>query len=457
MKKCLLLYALCCLLFNVTVVHAKGQNWQKFEQHLLDLLRKKRTHDLVSLERLLTLADHAQGVNFILTQMKNHEPNSDAGRALLAALQKYKSADAVQAASKWMSRQRIRKHQVFRALVQMPLTDLEAQLRKRVEMAPLRLNLPFIQVALRRLSEIPNLSPATAKSIINKAKPGNPRYLRILALEAMAMVGDYRVAEVIMQCWDDPEIGDRVNNALRRLTGNNCWNDRKLWQEYLTEQGENLEIANLTPTAFHKIVEQEKALEKKEGKIAFSDGSFYGIPVSGENILFVLDNSGSMGSSFSYNQQERKSSLDHLKGQLKEMIQDMVDRMSMDRTLSYAVQLIFFNTEYDVFPHARPISPAQNGQNKINKFLDKIEPTGSTNMKAAWEEVINRSKKRQIDTIYFLTDGHSSDCTDEELLNLVNDWNVTHGAVIHCVALGSASELLANLAAENYGTYFCVK
>ena len=179
--------------------------------------------------------------------------------------------------------------------------------------------------------------------------------------------------------------------------------------------------------------------------------SFYGIPVNkNEKIIFIIDLSGSMGS-------RTPEGLSRLEAMKKELISMLTLRPRDDA--EKMVRGSFFILEYEsnvkYFPPEKSLYPFNSilHVETAVKHIQKLSANGGTAMGAAWNAVFKLTDVNEINTIFFLTDGEPTDCTEADVLQMVNAWNSKRKIKINCIAIGRESNLLHQLAKDNGGIY----
>lgn len=146
------------------------------------------------------------------------------------------------------------------------------------------------------------------------------------------------------------------------------------------------------------------------------------------NIVYVVDRSGSMLDTFEYVRRELKRSVSTLR-----------------RTQKFHV--IFFSGGMLENPPKGLVSAIQEQKNHLFKFLDSIQPQGSTHP----EQAMRRALGLRPDLIYFLTDGEF----DSSLVAKLQQWNKDHNTRIYTIAYfdRSGAQLLEEIAREHGGEF----
>ncbi len=200
---------------------------------------------------------------------------------------------------------------------------------------------------------------------------------------------------------DNLRLADAFGNALHRITGKPLGTDAEHWQQWwntakdkpftkLSDEGPNATVAGVR---------------------------YYDIPVRSSRVLFVLDISRSMG----WNQR-----LDSAQRELNKAVGKLPARTKFN--------ILVYSDEVGAF---RPrLSEAKPGTVKrAGTYISRQRPLNGTNtydaLRLAFED-------EDVDTIYFLSDGHPSvgPIVDTELiLAAVRSWNRYRRVRVHCIAL----------------------
>ena len=184
------------------------------------------------------------------------------------------------------------------------------------------------------------------------------------------------------------------------------------------------------------------------GSPAGTSSGFFGVEITGSS-LFLLDVSGSMASSGN----EGKSRIDLVKQEMEKTLsskyKDAQKRKSRDR-----FRIVCFSSSFSFFPDqnlgAYKFSSLREMSAAID-FIKQLSPSGSTNMKQAWDLIIPILQREEIKSVYFLSDGDPTDCTPENLLAQLKA--EVPKLTIHTISMGQASALLQSIAKQHNGQY----
>ncbi|MFO1055288.1 MAG: VWA domain-containing protein [Planctomycetota bacterium] len=240
---------------------------------------------------------------------------------------------------------------------------------------------------------------------------------------------------------------ERAQTVLRDLTGTLCQADRPdQWRAFWSRVRDDF---RLPPP------------RDQGGDEARTTSGFFGIPVSGLRVLFVIDTSGSMntpitgvgdGGTSSGGDHDTTSRLERAKQELLRAV------ASLPPDARFGV--IAFSGEATRLDHS--LWPANDsGRAALRHALAGLSAGGATNLYGALADALDlgdpdaaRKDLAGIDELFVLSDGQPSAgaCTDTEaILAAVHDANRYRHVRIHTVMLGGAMEFVRRLAEENGG------
>jgi hypothetical protein len=229
------------------------------------------------------------------------------------------------------------------------------------------------------------------------------------------------------------------------------------------------------PEAWREFWEAEKdriEIRKRNKPKTQTRASFFGIPVTGQEIAFVIDTSLSMrklvdkpaDTSRRTRRRFRRraapvdnrwSRLDAASDQLMTAVQSMED------TSRY--RLITFADE--VRRTRRPVRPTPSTRRSLTEALGKLRPNGGTNLYGALFEslgaeqaVFGQQSAYEVDEIFLLSDGEPTAGAVEDkdtILRLVEELNRYQNIRINTVFTGTGvgAEFLRKLAEQNGGVF----
>jgi VWA domain-containing protein len=196
--------------------------------------------------------------------------------------------------------------------------------------------------------------------------------------------------------------------------------------------------------------------------------SYYGIPVDGRSIVYVIDCSGSMVASITDPHYDEKrvpenGGRDSRMEASKTALIDVLGRLGPKDQFDV---IAFSDQIHPYAPGLRAASPTEVVC--AQDFVKKLEPANCTNIKGAMQEAFRLAGRGAfdkwyasgVDTIFLLTDGapttpdNKLDSTDA-VLESVRQWNPNRRVVIHTIGIGKDVNdvFLKQLASENGGRF----
>ena len=292
-------------------------------------------------------------------------------------------------------------------------------------------------VALRAIGKQAEQKAEVVAKIISKLGEREDISVRKAAVEALGGIKSVDSVKHLIALLGDKVLTDFAIDSLQRLTGQMIGNDPTAWKKW-SEGNPNFTPVNTDLKSFltTKANRKQAADAKKKAEMT---SEFYGIEIKGKNILFVLDRSGSMSAPA----QSHGTRMEQLKFEFIEMM----DTISYDTNLGVVL-----------FPHAaypaKGIEKASDRfKDRVKKFIKGIGPSGSTPISEAMTYVFEKVvPKKQIDTIYLLSDGVPNKPADQ-VRKLIRGLNTSSYIQIHTIALGANSQFLKDVATDNNGSY----
>ncbi len=240
---------------------------------------------------------------------------------------------------------------------------------------------------------------------------------------------------------------ERAATLLRAMTGALLPDtDVAAWREFWAREQERI------------VVPSRLARDTPGGTRA----TFFGVPVTGGSIGFLIDTSGSMESAPATEVQTGA----RRRGQQTRLA-------AAKEQLVLAAQAMPAESQYYVFTFAdrartwtsTPIQPGRRNLGSLTELLSRLQPHGGTNVYDGLQTALQWGERRygemaktRIDELFVLTDGEptAGTVTDtDDLLELVRESNKYAKVRIHAVftGTGKGSDWLRKLAEENGGVY----
>ncbi|MHC5051070.1 MAG: HEAT repeat domain-containing protein [Planctomycetota bacterium] len=219
-----------------------------------------------------------------------------------------------------------------------------------------------------------------------------------------------------------------IGETLFKLTGQSYFDLPDLWKRWWEEYGEGFVIPAEIP----------ERKERKDGRRTVA--TFYGVPVESDRVVFVLDHSGSMGSK----RTEGGTEFDKA----------VAETLKVAAKLEKGAKLNVILFESEVTRWKKKLVPVtRRSRAALKGYLENKSERGSTNLYDALEMAL---LTKDVDSIYLLSDGSPNQgkfVRHDDILRAVRQLNRVRRITIHCIALGYASDLLQELAAQSGGTY----
>lgn len=244
-----------------------------------------------------------------------------------------------------------------------------------------------------------------------------------------------------------PILRERAGSLLRAMTGALIpADDPAAWQEFWRREQKNI------------VVPEHLATQRADGTRA----QFFGLPVTGASIAFLIDTSGSMeeapagGPTTGPRRRGDGSRLAAAKEQLVLAAAAMAPE-SRYQVLTFA--------ERGKSWTATPIKPGPNTLRSLTELLSRFHAHGGTNLFDGLVQALQLQERRygdaegpKIDELFVLSDGEPTvgDVQGaDDILRLVRESNKYAKVRIHCVFTGTGvgATLLRRLAEENGGVF----
>lgn len=244
-----------------------------------------------------------------------------------------------------------------------------------------------------------------------------------------------------------PLLRQRAIGLLRAMTGAVLpGEDPKAWRTFWEREGEHIVV----PTTLRS--------ERPETTRA----TFFGLPVTGSSIAFVIDTSGSMDRDprAADPNAERRTAVHSRLHAAKEQLVAAVQAMPAESRYT----VVTFADDAHVWT-VEPVHPGAATTRSLTELTSRFRAQGGTNLYAGLMRALALDEQRfgqaddgRVDEIFVLTDGQPTkgDVQDTEpILKLVREANKYGKVRINTVftGAGKGAELLRRLAEENGGVF----
>jgi len=247
-----------------------------------------------------------------------------------------------------------------------------------------------------------------------------------------------------------PLLQRKAWEALRGLTGASLPKEAKAWHEFWEKNRDTL-----------TIVDRDRMRQMPKGRR--TKATFYGIPVEGGDVAFVIDTSGSMDAKV-HGTVERKwrrgrarmTRLEHAKAQMQTAAQTM-DTRTRYHLYTFASKVTKWNL--------KPVPANDRSLKALTACLGHLEAGGGTNVFDALMKVLEAENvkfgerpKGVVDEIFVLSDGEPTAGAvrdPEEILEVVKEINRYLKVRINTVytGQGAGAEFMRDLAKQNGGVF----
>lgn len=234
-------------------------------------------------------------------------------------------------------------------------------------------------------------------------------------------------------------VPQRAHEVLRSLTRAVFGQERPdLWSKWWDENRSTLEVKeSLEPLKVDRLVADAKAT---------STNSFFGIPVAGSRVVFVVDISGSMMFPLVRREQTGPGSSGEIKWDLaRKELTSAIENLSPDATFN----VVFFSTAAEAWK-PKPVAASPANKKAFLAHLAKVNPNGGTNVWAGLSTAMgpksadpNVRVSGDVDEIFVLSDGLPSvgDIIDpDHILASVRGVNEVSRIRINAVYIGGDEE-----------------
>jgi len=244
-----------------------------------------------------------------------------------------------------------------------------------------------------------------------------------------------------------PQRRDKALLLLRGMTGALFGAEPATWRKFWAEEKDRLVVPDTLP----HLREQT------------TSSQFFGIPVTGGAIAFLVDTSGSMSGATG------TSATPGGRGRARNRLEAAKEQLAL------AVQAMDHGTTFLLWTFADraqqwtsvPVVAGQRAGRSLTELLSRLRADGGTNLHDGLVQALQLSEMRlgqqhetRIDELFVLSDGEPTSgalTNTEALLQVVREANKYAKVRIHSVFLGgtggTGSELMRRLAEENGGVY----
>jgi Mg-chelatase subunit ChlD len=249
-------------------------------------------------------------------------------------------------------------------------------------------------------------------------------------------------------------LGLEAHRALKRITGAVIPDDPAKWEEFWAKTQDEIVVKRRGPADRTKTFAQR------------DEGSFYGIPVLGNEVVFVIDTSGSMKERVKPKPGRPKTgrSAPRMSGTRLSVAKRQTLKAIQGMSKHAKFSIVTFHSTVTIWNN-KPVSARSSARHRSGSILAKLKPKGGTNVFDALIHVLEgrnvgygSKPSSNVDEVFVLSDGQPSSgvLTDTaEILRVVGEVNKLRKIRIHAVYAGegSGADFMRTLAEQNGGVF----
>ncbi|MFK7850812.1 MAG: VWA domain-containing protein [Akkermansiaceae bacterium] len=294
------------------------------------------------------------------------------------------------------------------------------------------------RIAIERLSGIKPVHEKTITHLLPYLGESEYHAVRRAAANTLGKLASAEPIPELIENLKDKVIGENARDALLRLTGESHWRDQQAWKRWWESNKASYSPKNLDDDAFTEL--HAKLLKaNSQNQVGVN---FYEREITGKNILFLLDRSGSMSKA------SEEEGVDRI-GKLKQELTTLVGSLDEE----YRIGLVMF--PMDTFPRRGIETVSSRFQKKALDYIDGLAARGGTPMAESAEHCYEKIvEKYNVDTIYLLSDGAPSDIEKGAMIQKMLGYVERYGVKVNCISIGRSSSMLEQIAKDSGGDYW---
>ncbi|MFT4551308.1 MAG: HEAT repeat protein [Pseudoalteromonas tetraodonis] len=277
---------------------------------------------------------------------------------------------------------------------------------------------PIMAAGIRCLVSSGEVSDAAIGSIIERTGDGQAIAVRKAAADAMIKIRTPKAIEALVGLVDDAAIGKRARLLMVQIAGEDAGSDKSDWEAWWAAK-------NATPPEAEPLsAERAEQLVAERAAAAVDSGeeasiTFYGVPIVGKNIVFVMDASSSMRG---YPLERLKTECISLVGQLPE---------------THKFALVFY-PKNESYPSELHLADDET-KKKAYEFINKRQVIRGTPTGDAMEFAFRRYVVGQdVDSIYLLSDGRPTKPIPD-VIDTIDNLNIGLYVTINTIYIGAVA------------------
>ena len=394
-----------------------AEDWKEVQAAVLKAMRSSSVSDQETALESLQDHDREEATELLLKAVgavKTPSMVRACARDVLSTFRSQESRDAVYDAVRWKPTSSYVLLEIFAAM-----GDERAPKVGKSVLARLGSDKNKIQVgaaAIRCMAAAGGKDAGEIESILKYADEGHPISWRFAAVDSVLRIRTAPAVERLIELLDDPGMNTHVRRVLVQLAGEDSGPMKVEWEAWWETQGKHPPAADPIGEAEAKQLIATRVKTAAEAKAEADRIAFYGIPVEGKNILFVLDASTSM----------RGYPLERLKSECRAL----VDRLPE----SHKLALLFFPGN-ESFPKEMELATPEL-KKRAHAFIEKRKVIRGTPVGKAMQTAYKRfGGESVVDAIYLISDGAPTNPITKVLM-LIDDLNAGLYIPIHTIYIG---------------------
>jgi len=278
---------------------------------------------------------------------------------------------------------------------------------------------PIVAAGIRCLVSSGQLSDGAIDSIIERSGDGHPIAVRKAATDSLLKLRTPSSIGALVGLSDDEALAKRARLLLVQLAGEDLGAEKADWKTWWEAQ-------NRTPPDGEPIAESRaeeliavKLEEAVEAGEAPEQITFYGVPIEGKNVVFVMDASSSM----------RGYPLERLQSECRRMVEQLPE--------THKFALVFY-PKNECYPPELALAD-QKTKDRAYKFINERGVIRGTPTGDAMEFAFRRFVVGQdVDAIYLLSDGRPTKPIPD-VLQTIDNLNLGLYVAINTIYIGAVA------------------
>jgi len=348
------------------------------------------------------------------------------------------------------------------------------------------------QVRAKVIMALKQIAPDKGKKIFIKALEDNNWIVRSKAVRALGEIADKDCVGPLIKALEneDGRLKWDIITVLKNITGKDFRDNVSNWRAWWAANKNSFEPKVTGADAF-------KENPKNEG--SHETGAFYGIPITSNRPIFIIDQSGSMTSAADTNL-AMKQAQDWMKqhpgaqgippipppaGHLSKwqvLQRELVKSIKALKEKKSSFNIVWYFTGVELYSKKMVKVTKSNVKRAEKEIMSRKPKEGeecltnihdgmkkafeiATGVKKGSEASVWTNDKGQLfaDTFFFMTDGYPTAGPVQDMDKIrekIREWNKTLGIKINCVGVGidnrfKSYNFLKQIAAENKGKFVC--